>query len=117
MMRLIDVDEAIEKINGLCVDGNKNWIGTENQSFIDHADVIDILSSIPTVDAVPVVHGRWIKDGDYFVCSECGEEHAWADYRATYCEDCGAKMEKKAERREEREGITPECRRPVESGD
>lgn len=54
-MRLIDVDDAIEKINCLCVDDNENWIGTENQSFVDHADVIDILSSIPTVDAVPVV--------------------------------------------------------------
>lgn len=49
-MRLIDVDYAIEKINCLCVDGNENWIGTENQSFVDHADVIDILSSIPTVE-------------------------------------------------------------------
>ena len=51
-MRLIDVDDAIEKINCLCVDDNENWIGTENRSFVDHADVIDILSSIPTVDAV-----------------------------------------------------------------
>lgn len=47
----------------------------------------------PTVDAAPVVHGRWIKDGDVVVCSECGEEHAWDEYRATYCEDCGAKMD------------------------
>ena len=54
-MRLIDVDDAIEKINCLCVDDNENWIGTENQSFVDNADVIDILSSIPTVDAVAVV--------------------------------------------------------------
>ena len=44
-------------------------------------------------NSVPVVHGRWIKDGDVVVCSECGEEHAWAEYRATYCEDCGAKMD------------------------
>ena len=49
--RLIDANEAIEKINCLCVDGNENWIGTDNQSFVDHADVIDILSDIPTVDA------------------------------------------------------------------
>ena len=44
-------------------------------------------------DAVEVVHGRWIKDGDVVVCSNCGEEHAWDEYRATYCEDCGAKMD------------------------
>lgn len=40
-----------------------------------------------------VRHGRWIKDGDVVVCSECGEEHAWEEYRASYCEDCGAKMD------------------------
>lgn len=50
--RLIDANEAIEKINCLCVDGNENWIGTDNQSFVDHADVINILSDMPTVDAV-----------------------------------------------------------------
>ena len=44
-----------------------------------------------------VKHGRWIKDGEVVVCSECGEEHAWDEYRATYCEDCGAKMDGGAE--------------------
>lgn len=51
------------------------------------------VATLPTVDAVEVVHGRWIKDGDVVVCSNCGEEHAWDEYRATYCEDCGAKMD------------------------
>ena len=93
-VRLINVNEAIEKINCLCVDSNDNWIGTDNQSFIDHADVIDILSDMPTVDAVEVVHGRWIvDDSGVIICSECGAEHEWQDYRATFCEDCGAKMD------------------------
>lgn len=48
----------------------------------------------PAVDAVPVVHGRWIEyENGVIVCSECGEEHCWDEYRATYCEDCGAKMD------------------------
>lgn len=54
-MRLIDVDDAINKINDLCVDSNENWIGTDNQSFVDHSEVIDILCDAPTVDAVEVV--------------------------------------------------------------
>lgn len=102
--RLIDVNEAIEKINCLCVDDNENWIGTANQSFVDHADVIDILSDMPTVDAVEVVHGRWIDDYDTFVqdngyesepihtgfvCSVCGR-HSFAI--EPYCH-CGAKMD------------------------
>ena len=57
------------------------------------AIVMAAIDRMPTVDAVPVVHGRWMKDGDCVVCSECGEEHAWDEYRATYCEDCGAKMD------------------------
>ena len=41
----------------------------------------------------PVVRGEWIEDGDMQICSNCGEEHSWEEYRASYCEDCGAKME------------------------
>ena len=45
----------------------------------------------PTID--PIIHARWIEDGEYQVCSNCGEEHHWQEYRASYCEDCGAKMD------------------------
>ena len=50
--------------------------------------------TLPTVDAVEVVHGQWIVDGSgVVICSECGAEHEWIDYRSTFCEDCGAKMD------------------------
>lgn len=52
-----------------------------------------ILRSIPAADVVEVRHGRWIEDGNYQYCSECGEEHSWVDYRAAYCDVCGAKMD------------------------
>lgn len=47
-----------------------------------------------TSDVKPVVYGVWLEEegSDTQVCSNCGEEHCWADYRASYCEDCGAKM-------------------------
>ena len=50
---------------------------------------------IPAADVVEVRHGRWIKDGEDgpVYCSECGEEHEWEDYRASYCDACGAKMD------------------------
>ena len=87
-MRLVDVEPIIQFIeDGLNNPDKKKAFGY---------DAIEILSEIeyaPTVDAVPVVHGRWTKDGDVVVCSECGAEHAWEEYRATYCEDCGAKMD------------------------
>ena len=55
--------------------------------------VIRILDRQPTADVVKVKHGHWIDDGEYQICSVCGEEHHWDEYRATYCEDCGAKMD------------------------
>lgn len=55
--------------------------------------IVGLAKKATNGDTVEVVHGRWIKDGDVVVCSNCGEEHAWDEYRATYCEDCGAKMD------------------------
>ena len=54
---------------------------------------IEGLQKYPTADVVEVKHGEWIEDGEYQICSVCGEEHHWDEYRATYCEDCGAKMD------------------------
>ena len=67
----------------------------------DDCDIVDMARALikcvreaPTVDAVEVVHGRWIvDDSGVIICSECGAEHEWLDYRATFCEDCGAKMD------------------------
>lgn len=55
-------------------------------------DVINDRDCIPAAAVAPIKRGRWIKEGEIFVCSECGEEHAWDEYRASFCEDCGAKM-------------------------
>ncbi len=30
---------------------------------------------IPTADVRPVVHGHWIEEQGFQICSECGEEH------------------------------------------
>lgn len=54
---------------------------------------MQVIMDEPAADVVEVRHGRWIEDGDCQYCSECGEEHSWADYRAAYCDVCGAKMD------------------------
>ena len=54
-----------------------------------------------TVDAVEVVHGRWVRKTTDFVyfyaCSECGEpvlRSQWGnDFFSNYCPNCGAKMD------------------------
>lgn len=91
-MRLIDADELIVIEYG--------GIKFVPKDFIDEA---------PTVDAVPVRHGKWIVEdnpgtGWYMVtCSECGENVTSTapcigfppDAKVTwdYCPYCGAKME------------------------
>lgn len=59
--------------------------------------LLGLVEKAPTVDAVPVVHGRWISflDGDhimperYYRCSRCGRVES---RRQPYCH-CGAKMD------------------------
>ncbi len=63
--------------------------------------IIDALRRAPTIDAVPVVHGRWIEHPDGgFICSVCesGMPEATVDgaiHRSEkrYCYYCGAKMD------------------------
>lgn len=52
------------------------------------------IKMLPAADVAPVRRGRWIEKDGIQICSECGEEHEWEDYRAPYCDTCGAKMNK-----------------------
>lgn len=48
--------------------------------------------------AVPVIHAYWVEQDDGIVyCSNCNADHNWITYRATYCEDCGARMDGRRE--------------------
>ena len=58
--------------------------------------ISDLKYAIPAADVAPVRRGRWIEEDGIQICSECGEEHEWEDYRAPYCDTCGAKMAEKA---------------------
>lgn len=55
---------------------------------------ISAIEMLPAADVTPVRRGRWIEEDGIQICSECGEEHEWEDYRAPYCDICGAKMNK-----------------------
>ena len=57
--------------------------------------LIRLLEKAPTVDAVPVVHGRWNNMDGYKtrkVCSECGWDVPEYGRFYSYCPNCGAKM-------------------------
>ena len=75
----------------------------------DHEDVLAVIASLKTVDAVEVVHGRWIHcqgKSNLWCCSECGEKILYNPTRRTYnikkrpvhevnkyCRGCGAIMD------------------------
>ena len=49
------------------------------------------IDSQPTVDAEPVRHGNWIRNGVFCAkCSECGKNSVDI---GKYCSNCGAKLE------------------------
>jgi len=62
-----------------------------------------LMEDAPTVDAVEVVHGRWINEGDGdWRCSVCRRLYTFDDYGdidpkedcgCNYCPNCGAKMD------------------------
>lgn len=88
-MRLIDADAlGVGRCsrNVLPADYCAGWNG-----------LIRLLEKAPTVDAVPVVHGRWETNSDRpdtLICSmcKCGFD-MWKHDPHNYCPNCGAKMD------------------------
>ena len=90
-MRLIDAD-AIEYTHGYarCMDDGHLWY----EACVTEDEIHDM----PTIDAEPIRHGRWIfnpKDErerrlTLSRCSWCGAESLTC---GNYCSYCGAKME------------------------
>ena len=83
MSRLIDADALIEVLNdnGVPYNADANY-------FIEHA---------PTIDAVSVVHGKWIKRHGTINCSVCKRSNWSACFEDTvrsfnFCPNCGADM-------------------------
>lgn len=89
-MRLIDADATIYALNVASRGDSKDVIRNL---------VICFLLASPTVDAVPVRHGRWIveyevKDGRSMRCSECQMVFWVGSGRdGNYCPNCGARMD------------------------
>lgn len=60
------------------------------------ADILHEIATFPTVDAVPVVHGRWFEFNTMMSCSECDKDWYYTDNNCDefrYCPNCGAKMD------------------------
>lgn len=104
-MRLIDAD-ALELVPGIRDKQNCRIVGgrSNGKTLLTLAAFFQKkIDNAPTVEATPVVHGRWIhttKDDDdwggtfhRFTCSACN----WSmgdnpDGWGNYCPNCGTKM-------------------------
>lgn len=91
-MRPIDADKIQWK-------SYPNDYGETNDDYVEKCDI----DNMPTVDAVPVVHGRWLKRRNGgTLCNRCGH---YTQYKgqvldmseAIACPWCGAMMDGGAE--------------------
>ena len=69
-----------------------------NGKLTDGVTLQSVIRSMPTVDAVEVVHGRWSIDKSFMpfvcTCSECGAVYDIdGAFDWHYCPMCGAKMD------------------------
>lgn len=89
-MRLIDAD-ALEK---QAYDDVHYHAELEDWEF---DTVVHYLDHAPTIDAVPVVHARWVLwNREFWIhqCSVCGHKPI---FRTKFCPNCGAKMDAEQE--------------------
>lgn len=82
--------EAFENANADVVeeyeDGTCDWgFGRRN--------IQEIIAGVPAADVEPVRRGYWKEEDGLQICSECGAEHEWETYRASYCDVCGVEMD------------------------
>ncbi len=96
-MRLIDANEALRMMKDSKADDP--FCDSKAMKFaweLAHDCAKSCVDACPTVEAVPVVHGRWevieASDGLY-KCSVCGEWQFIPEEHFAYCPYCGAKMD------------------------
>ena len=97
-MRLIDAEAFLKTEIDRC--GSAPLVGTCTS---DNEYLSDRLKKAPTIEAKPVVHGRWeeASDGDGIVCPFCRTDFCTIIYDTeyfNYCPSCGAKMDEKEDR-------------------
>ena len=75
----------------------EDWLTNgENEYVYDTNAILDSIDAQPTVDAVEVVHGRWMEFNTMMTCSVCDKDWYYDDNNCdefNYCPNCGAKMD------------------------
>jgi rubrerythrin len=82
-MRLIDANKLVEKFDS---------------PALLNQQIIKIINAEETVDAAPVVHGKWKllennSQSNFYMCSNCSYMVFSEWFLTDYCPSCGAKMD------------------------
>jgi hypothetical protein len=104
-VRLIDANALKQMFDEREADDVELYGGVHIIECFPADDAKQMVDEMPTVDAVPVVHGRWITLEDKmwnleqpvivgWKCSACG---VYGHIEHNYCPNCGAKMDGDAE--------------------
>ena len=109
-MRTINADDLIEHLDNLC-ELNCPYTKKQRSVMCDSCFMgmaLDEIDNMPTIDAEPIRHGKWIErkvitdnkaieEWQGAKCSVCGKIHTtpymyyFSHY--DYCPNCGAKMD------------------------
>ena len=92
--RLIDAYALAEQIHKSKHDNPHTDSKVARNHTFEHEHFARMVCCAPTVDAVEVVHGRWIDAREYcgdYMCSNC--DALYGTNKFNYCPNCGAKME------------------------
>ena len=98
-MQLISAEGAKAEFRKVSVSlvADSDWMKGYKTGLIAAAEAID---EMPTIEAEPVKHGRWIKptkiNGRNFSiphCSVCEDVPCGVNENTHYCPNCGAKMD------------------------
>lgn len=94
MARLIYADKLEKEMYHEAFETDSDMQKWESGCWIRYKMFENCIDRQPTVDAVEVVHGRWISlepEIGLYGCSEC--EHKILRSECNYCPNCGAKMD------------------------
>lgn len=94
-MELFDREAAITAIKSYCA--NCDTYGGKHRMLCGCAqEILDKVDEVPTVDAVEVVHGKWIHGCECSVCHRTyGPRAGTFAEHYHFCTWCGAKMDAK----------------------